>query len=63
MIIIIDIDECMSSPCHPNATCTNTLGTYTCECDPGHVGDGVVCQLEGIIIYYFSVHALSSDSV
>ena len=52
LIIIIDIDECMFSPCHANATCTNTLGAYTCECDPGYVGDGFICQLqlEGNII-------------
>ena len=52
LIIIIDIDECMSSPCHANATCTNTLGTYTCECDPEYVGNGFICQLqlEGNII-------------
>ena len=42
----------MSRPCHANATCTNTLGTYICECDPGYVGDGFICQLqlEGNII-------------
>ena len=34
----------MSRPCHPNATCTNTLGTYTCECEAGYEGDGLVCQ-------------------
>ena len=46
LIIIIDIDECMFSPCHANATCTNTLGAYTCECDPGYGGNGSICQLQ-----------------
>ena len=47
LTIIIDIDECKSGShlCHPNATCTNILGTYTCECDAGYVGDGLsICQ-------------------
>lgn len=39
-----DIDECMSYPCHPNATCTNTNGTYDCMCDAGYKGDGRNCN-------------------
>ena len=30
--------------CDSNATCTNTLGTYTCECDAGYIGNGFICQ-------------------
>lgn len=40
----VDIDECVSNPCHPNATCANINGTFTCECDTGYVGDGFTCQ-------------------
>ena len=40
----IDINECVSNPCHPNATCTNKNGTFTCECDTGYMGDGFTCQ-------------------
>lgn len=39
-----DVDECMSSPCHSNATCTNTNGTYNCVCDAGYEGDGMNCR-------------------
>ena len=42
--LIEDIDECVSSPCHPNATCTNENGTFTCECDTGYTGNGYSCQ-------------------
>ena len=38
-----DINECASSPCHQNATCTNVDGSFTCECDVGYVGDGFIC--------------------
>ncbi|KAK1153879.1 adhesion G protein-coupled receptor E2-like [Acipenser oxyrinchus oxyrinchus] len=32
-----DIDECAQTPwlCGPNAQCTNTVGSYTCSCNPG----------------------------
>ena len=32
------------SPCHANATCNNTEGNYTCTCDSGFAGDGVLCD-------------------
>ncbi|XP_071477953.1 hyalin-like [Diadema antillarum] len=35
-ITVLDIDECISfSDCHANATCTNTYGNFTCECNEG----------------------------
>lgn len=31
-MIFLDINECVSSPCLNNGTCTNTIGSYTCAC-------------------------------
>uniref|UniRef100_A0A665TBV2 Nidogen 2a (osteonidogen) n=1 Tax=Echeneis naucrates TaxID=173247 RepID=A0A665TBV2_ECHNA len=43
-----DVDECSSSPCHVSAQCTNSLGSFQCQCQPGFYGDGFSCsQLEG----------------
>ena len=43
-LLSADIDECAGqSPCDPNALCTNTLGSFTCECNPGYSGDGMTC--------------------
>ena len=33
-----DLDDCDS-----NATCTNTIGSYLCSCNPGFTGDGFTC--------------------
>ena len=38
-----DYDECAStSSCAANSKCTNSVGSYTCDCDDGFRGDGVV---------------------
>lgn len=51
-----DIDECAlgSHDCHPlYANCTNTEGSFTCECAYGYQGDGVDCfscnEHEGVL--------------
>ncbi|XP_072022656.1 thrombospondin-1-like [Amphiura filiformis] len=40
-----DIDECALSTdnCDANAACTNTVGSFTCACDAGYSGDGIIC--------------------
>ena len=39
-----DVNECLGSPCHVNATCENRDGTFRCYCKPGFTGDGYTCQ-------------------
>ena len=41
----LDIDECNegSDVCHANATCTNTIGSFTCDCNKEYTGDGKNC--------------------
>jgi len=36
-IILLDINECLTSPC--GQTCTNIIGSFTCSCDSGFVLD------------------------
>ena len=50
----VDIDECVTGPhnCNENANCTNTNGSFTCQCKEGYTGDGIEC--EGMIC---TVHA------
>ena len=40
---ILDINECLTYPCHANATCNNTIGSYMCTWDPGYSGDEFNC--------------------
>ncbi|XP_076803960.1 uncharacterized protein LOC143448219 isoform X1 [Clavelina lepadiformis] len=40
----VDVDECSGvNTCHANATCQNTIGSYSCSCKLGFNGNGVAC--------------------
>ena len=43
--LAVDIPECKRGldNCDPNATCTNTIGSYDCMCNTGFTGDGFTC--------------------
>ena len=48
-ILYSDVNECLTErPCDGNATCADTLGSYTCTCNAGFTGDGVTCQSKSI---------------
>ena len=40
-----DIKECLvGNECHANATCDDSEGSYSCNCNIGFIGDGKMCQ-------------------
>ena len=43
--LISDINECKqrTDDCHADATCLNTIGSYTCTCHVGYHGNGTSC--------------------
>ena len=42
---ILDINECLigNHNCHPDATCSNTNGSFNCNCVHGFSGNGSFC--------------------
>lgn len=32
--------------CDKNASCSNTLGSYSCVCNPKYIGDGLTCKVD-----------------
>ncbi|MBL8785005.1 MAG: hypothetical protein JNJ59_08910, partial [Deltaproteobacteria bacterium] len=43
--VVVDIDECAAATdnCSDDAICTNTPGTFACDCKAGFSGNGVTC--------------------
>ena len=41
----LDVDECLTDQddCDNNATCTNLIPSFTCDCDIGFTGNGTHC--------------------
>ena len=56
MLLCVDVDECKaaSAYCSINAACKNTMGSYSCECNVGFVGDGTSCLGKIFSIVYYS---------
>ena len=54
LFILLDINECSTSPCGANAQCSDTQGSYTCACNDGYEMSGGTCtgQLCNTICYY-----------
>jgi hypothetical protein len=51
----LDIDECLSQPCHNNATCKNRINSYHCICTPGFTGKSPLLQF----YFFFFLISLS----
>ena len=45
-MLFLDVDECSdnSHNCDTQATCANTIGSFTCTCNDGYEGDGTTCS-------------------
>ena len=56
-INLIDINECFtnSGGCSVNAKCTNTIGSFNCECNTGYSGDGFNCAGISFFVSHLSI--------
>ena len=54
---LLDIDECMEdiSVCDENANCTDTEGSFNCNCNDGYTGNGTHCEGKNIYITIESI--------
>ena len=45
-VVCLDIDECATEThtCNAHAVCTNTDGSFACECNNGYSGEGQECE-------------------
>uniref|UniRef100_A0A673FYD1 Nidogen 2a (osteonidogen) n=1 Tax=Sinocyclocheilus rhinocerous TaxID=307959 RepID=A0A673FYD1_9TELE len=43
-VVCADVDECRDQPCHTQALCSNSPGSFQCQCQPGYHGDGFLCH-------------------
>ena len=52
--LLIDLDECASGDhdCHKFGICHNEIGSYTCHCQFGYVGNGTWCEGTNVIFHY-----------
>ena len=53
--LLVDLDECASGDhdCHKYGVCHNEIGSYTCHCQFGHVGNGTWCEGTNTIFFYY----------
>ena len=50
---LLDIDECLDNPCHRNANCTDSQGSFDCHCYDGFSGDGFICTSKATFFMLF----------
>ena len=60
--LLTDVDECELEVdiCDEKAMCTNTIGSYKCECESGFLGDGTICN--GKLMLFYVLYLLSNYS-
>ena len=44
-LVCVDVDECAHGldNCGNNSQCINTVGSFSCRCNHGYTGNGVIC--------------------
>lgn len=54
-VVCLDIDECLANICGQYGSCTNTIGSYVCNCNEGfHIQSDATPVCQGL--YYYLCH-------
>ena len=62
MLCYADVDECVTlSPCN-YGTCTNIVGSYTCDCTGSGYG-GTNCDIGTFMLFVFSPFCVPFESL
>lgn len=51
----LDVNECLSNPCHEKAVCSNLGGSFTCRCYHTYTGNGITCLGIQIVLELFLI--------
>jgi hypothetical protein len=55
-LVVVDLDECSSSPCENGGTCTGMVGDFFCECPIEYKGKncsiGKLSRICGVHKFY-----------
>ena len=64
-MLVPDVDECklQPSPCHDDATCTNNVGSFTCDCLPGYAGNGLDCSGMHTSVCFIGLYKYTTSSL
>ena len=59
----IDVDECAADSCGENSICTNTKGSFICQCKPGFTGNPLVRCIGNSFIHLFIYSSIHHSSM
>ena len=51
LILLIETDECSSTPCQNGGTCTDLINAYSCTCEDGY--EGTDCETGNYSLFSF----------
>ena len=51
VVFVLVVNDCLSSPCQNNATCTDDINSYNCTCLSGYEGTNCENGKDNMYVY------------